>query len=180
MLSLSGKIGKPTLKISMANIGNLQRPGHSSNHCTTGEGRWMRPRIQPWASDRVPNDHPSNDPTTLPGNSSLAGPLAEPSHLGELTIKPGLKYSLYSWLSNSSNTGNCTYQEHTPLTYTCLSICTQVWVPCSTPHGPKHVTGLHSFFGNHTYSHTGSHVLGQYSEPQLKSTNADFQFPPNT
>ena len=31
--------------------------------------------------------NPSNDPATVPGNSSLARPLADPSYLCELTIK---------------------------------------------------------------------------------------------
>ena len=39
------------------------------------------------ACDRIHTFHPTNDLTTVPGNSSLARPLAQPSHLGEITIK---------------------------------------------------------------------------------------------
>ena len=78
-------------------------------------------------SDRIPTFQPSHDAATVPGSFSLTRPLAQCSHLGELTIKPGSNYSLYSWLSNEMNTGSCTYQLHTIFLYTHSTIHTQVW-----------------------------------------------------
>ena len=53
------------------------------NNCMCGSHQYMT------MNDRIPTFNPSNDPTTVPGNSSLARPLAQPSHLGELTINIG-------------------------------------------------------------------------------------------
>ena len=68
--------------------------------------------------DRIPTINPSNGPTTVPGNSSLARPLAHPSYLCELIIKMSPIYSLYSWLPCWIHTGNSTYQPHALFTYT--------------------------------------------------------------
>ena len=58
--------------------------------------------------------------------------------------------------------------------YTLDYLHTKYGVPYSSPHGPPNVTGLHSFFGKHACSHQGHHVLGQFSEPHLITTNLNF------
>ena len=59
----------------------------TSSHCFSGEERWMSARVQPIGSDRIPTNPPSSDPSSCPGNSGLARPLAQFTSLHEVYTK---------------------------------------------------------------------------------------------
>ena len=63
----------------------------TSSHCFSGEERWLRPRVQPRGSDRNLTHHPCSDPSSCPGNSSLARQLAQSWSLHEISTKNRLK-----------------------------------------------------------------------------------------
>ena len=81
----------------------------------SGEERWMRPRVQPRGSNRISTNQPSSDPSTCPGNSSLAVNLV---HYMNYLPKAGSKHSLYSWLPTRMNAGIYMNEACTPIDYT--------------------------------------------------------------
>ena len=98
--------------------------------------------------DRIPTINPSNDPSTVPGHSSMTRLLSHPSYLGELiTKKVQSKAYIHGYLVGFTlgiALINHIHSSHIHTQY----MYTKYGVPYSTPHGPQSITGRCSFLAS--------------------------------